>query len=105
MSSQESYVASCISHEQHFISQNELKDLVRDLELPKTKSELLSSRLQQWNLLADGVRISKYCDHQPQLESFYFVDGNLVVCPKACFFFSKSSFGHLTDLPDVFSVI
>ena len=46
MSSQESYVASCISHEPHFISQNELYDLVRDLELPKTKSELLGSRLQ-----------------------------------------------------------
>ena len=64
MSSQESYFASCISHKAHFISQNELNDLVRDLELPKTKSELLGSRLQQWNLLADGVRISKYRDRQ-----------------------------------------
>ena len=82
MSSQESYVALCISHEPHFISQNELNDLVRDLELPTTKSELLGSRLQQWNLLADGVRISKYRDRQQQLESSYFVDGNLVVCPK-----------------------
>ena len=82
MSSQESYTASCISHEPHFISQNELNDLVRDLELCKTKSELLGSRLQQWNLLADGVRISKYRDRQQQLELFYFVDGNLVVCPK-----------------------
>ena len=35
MSSQESYFASCISHESHFISQNELNDLVRDLELLK----------------------------------------------------------------------
>ena len=58
MSSQELYIASCISHEPHFISQNELNDLVRDLELSKTKSELLGSRLQQWNLLANGVRIS-----------------------------------------------
>ena len=82
MSSQESYVASCISHEPHFISQNELNDLVRDFELPKTKSELLGSRLQQWNLLADGVRISKYRDRQQQLEPFYFLDGNFVVCPK-----------------------
>ena len=82
MSSQESYVASCISHEPHFISQNELNDLVRDLELLKTKSELLGSRLQQWNLLADGVRISKYRECQQQLESFYFMDGNLVVCLK-----------------------
>ena len=82
MSSQESYVASCISHEPHFISQNELNDLVWDLELPKTKSELLGSRLQQWNLLEDGVRISKFRDRQQHLESFYFLHGNLVVCPK-----------------------
>ena len=82
MSSQESYVASCISHEPHVISQNELNDLVRELELSKTKSELLGSRLQQWNLLADGVRIFKYHDRQQQLESFYFLDGNLVVRPK-----------------------
>ena len=64
------------------MSQNELNDLVRDLELPKTKPKLLGSRLQQWNLLADGVRISKYRDRQKQLESFYFVDGNLAVSPK-----------------------
>ena len=82
MLSQESYVASCVSHAPHFISQNELNDLVQNLELPKTKSELLGSRLQHWNLLADGVSISKYRDRQQQLESFYFVDGNLVVCPK-----------------------
>ena len=25
--------------------------------------------------------------------------------PPACFFFSKSGFGHLTNLPDIFSVI
>ena len=82
MSSQESYVASCISHEPHFISQNELNDLVRNLELPKTKPEFLGSSLQQWNFLADGVKISKYRDRQQQFESFYFVDGNFVVCPK-----------------------
>ena len=82
MSSQESYFTSCISNGLHFISQNELNDLVRDLKLPKTKSELLGSRLRQWNLLADGVRISKYRDRQQQLESLSFVDGNLVVCPK-----------------------
>ena len=72
-SSQESYVASGISHEPHFISQNELNDLVRDLELPTTKSKLLGSRLQQWNLLADGLRVSKYRDCQQQLGLVYTV--------------------------------
>ena len=35
------------SPEPHLLSQCELNDLVRDLELPKSKAELLGARLQQ----------------------------------------------------------
>jgi len=35
----------------HNITEDKLIDLIRDLELPKNKEELLASRLQQWNLL------------------------------------------------------
>jgi len=35
----------------HKITEGKLNDLIRDLELPKNKAELLVSRLQQWNLL------------------------------------------------------
>ena len=35
----------------HLISQAELDDLVRNLPLSKEKSELLDSRLKEWNLL------------------------------------------------------
>src|SRR5215469_15139473 len=45
------------SNEPHKINQNELNDLVRDLRLSKNLSEVLGSRLQQWNLLASDVRI------------------------------------------------
>jgi hypothetical protein len=41
------FAHNVISAEPHRITQNELKDLVRDLELPKGKAELLASRLQQ----------------------------------------------------------
>ncbi|CAK8676998.1 unnamed protein product [Clavelina lepadiformis] len=46
------YVETLSSKEPHLITRNELHDLIRDLELPKVKSELLGSRLQLWNLLA-----------------------------------------------------
>ena len=36
----------------------ELNDLVRDLKLTKEQSELLSSRLKQWNLLEEGTESS-----------------------------------------------
>ena len=42
----------------HLITQPELNDLVRDLNLSKHQSELLGSRLQQWKLLAQGTKIS-----------------------------------------------
>jgi len=48
------------SNEFHRITQEELNYLIRDLDLPKCKAELLGSRLQQWNLLKENVRISVY---------------------------------------------
>jgi len=38
-------------NEFHGITQEELNDLIRDLDLPKSKAELLGSRLQQWKLV------------------------------------------------------
>ncbi|KAF2903901.1 hypothetical protein ILUMI_02281 [Ignelater luminosus] len=44
----------------HMITQSELNDLVRDLQLTKSKAELLGSSRQQWRLLAHNTRISVY---------------------------------------------
>ena len=50
----------------HKITEGDLNDLVRDLELPKNKVELLASRLQQWNLLhhkgkRSAAMLGDYC--------------------------------------------
>ena len=40
--------------EPHLVTQAELNDLVRDLDFPKTKAQLLRSRLRQCHLLRKG---------------------------------------------------
>ena len=65
------------SNEPHKINQNELNDLVRDLRLSKNLSEVLGSRLQQWNLLASDVRITKFRDRGDTMKGF-FKDENLM---------------------------
>jgi len=46
---------------------DELNDLVRDLELSKSKAELPGPRLKQWNLLQKNVRISSFRSRHQQL--------------------------------------
>lgn len=64
----------------HTISQNELSDLIRDLELSKNKAELLASRLQQWNLLEENVKVSVYRNREKDLTPFFNMENNLVAC-------------------------
>ncbi len=68
------------SSELYLITQVELHDLVRDFELPKNKAALLGSQLQQYNLLAADVRVSKLCDGQQQFNTLFFMEGDQVAC-------------------------
>jgi hypothetical protein len=63
----------------NILTQDELKDLVRDLELSKSKAKLLGSRLKRWNLLEKNVRMSSFRSHQ-QLEPFFRKEDVLVFC-------------------------
>jgi len=45
------FTADLQSNEYHRIIQEELDNLIRALDLPKCKAELLRLRLQQWNLM------------------------------------------------------
>ena len=57
-----------------------VKDLLRNLDLTKSKAEILGSRLQQWNLL-DGKVKTSFRDRNKSLVSFFNVsNNNLVSC-------------------------
>ena len=47
-------------NEPPWITQEDLNDLSRDLYLAKQQSELLASRLKQWNLVQEDVRITSF---------------------------------------------
>lgn len=68
------------STEPHRISQAELNDLVRDLHLAKSQSELLASRLKGWNLLQGDVNITFFRKRQKELTQFFLQEGDLVYC-------------------------
>jgi len=53
-------IQSPASGSPHKLTQDELNDLVRDLELPKITAKLLIFRMKQWKYLDEGVKIILY---------------------------------------------
>ena len=74
------FTADHQSNEFHRVTQEELNDLIRDIDLPKRKAELLGSRLQQWNLLKGNIRISMFCKRYEGLVQVFKMERDLVVC-------------------------
>lgn len=69
-----------ISNYPHFVTQSDLNDLVRDLNLSKENSELLASRLRDWNLLHKEVQITSYRNRSKDLLQFFSEIGDLAYC-------------------------
>lgn len=69
-----------ISNTPQLISQSRLSDLVRDLELHKGKSELLASRLRQWNLLDESAKITIFRHRHTDFVSFFKKIDCMIVC-------------------------
>ena len=64
----------------HKITEGELNDLIRDLELPKNKAELLVSRLQQRNLLHHSVRVTTFRTWSQEFEQWFKTVGYFTYC-------------------------
>lgn len=79
-SSDDQYVCDGASSTPHILTQEELNDLVRDLDLSKSKAELLGSRLQQWNLLKENVRVTSFRTRHEQFVPFFRKEADLVFC-------------------------
>lgn len=74
------YIPEDGPNDPHLIDQEELNDLVRDLGLTKEKSELLASRMLQWNLLQNDTVVTFYRDRNKPLMKFFAKDESICYC-------------------------
>ena len=66
----ESIYSGTRGNEPHWITQEDLNDLARNLYLLKQQSEVLASRLKQWNLVQEDVRIISFRNRNKDLAFF-----------------------------------
>jgi hypothetical protein len=76
----EPYTTGSHSDAPHIITQCELNDLVRDLNLGKKQGELLASRLQGWNLLHTDVQVSYFRKRTANLSALFSMIDELCYC-------------------------
>lgn len=88
---------ACSSGGPHLITQSELNNLVRDLDLSKAKAKLLGSRLQEWCLLSPGTKISFFWRYQDDLTKFFSDVDSLCFCVDFEGLFSALGYDHDTQ--------
>ena len=64
----------------YYPNQEDINDLVRELSLTKSNAELLISRLKQWDLLDDSVRIISQRKRLCGFSMFYTFKDGLCYC-------------------------
>uniref|UniRef100_A0A0L8I169 Uncharacterized protein n=1 Tax=Octopus bimaculoides TaxID=37653 RepID=A0A0L8I169_OCTBM len=80
--------------EPHWITQEDLNDLPRDLYLSKQQSELLASELKQWNLVKADVRITSFRTWNQDFASFFNMENRLFYCTTVSGLFTFLGFPH-----------
>lgn len=91
------YVPEEDPDEPHRIDQSELNDLVRDLGLNKNKSELLGSRLLQWNLLKSETKVTLYRSRNEPLLKYFKKENSICFCQDIEGLMTSFGFVHNPD--------
>ena len=86
--------ASSTSSESHFATKKELDDLIRDLGLTKSGAELLTSRLNEWNLLGDDCKSTAYRNRHLEFSVYFDVIEDLCYCKDVEGLFSAVGIDH-----------
>jgi hypothetical protein len=58
----------------HLLNKEELDDLIRELQLPKSKTEFLPSCLKEWGFLLPSCKIYKYRIRHEEFSPFFQIE-------------------------------
>ena len=78
----------------HFSTKKELDDLIRDLGLTESGAELLTSRLNEWNLLDDDCKSTAYRNRHLEFSVYFNVIEELCHCKDVEGLFSAVKIDH-----------
>lgn len=74
------YSASGGETKRYYPNQKDLNDLIRDMGLTKSNAELLTSRLKQWNLLDESVKVADQRKRHRTFAAFFSNRDGLCYC-------------------------
>ena len=72
------------SSEPHLLTQGDLNNIVRDLNLSKKQAELFVSRLKGWNLLYKDTKVCFYRGRHEEFKDFFSQEDGVVFCNDVC---------------------
>jgi hypothetical protein len=78
----------------HLHNQEELDDLIRKLQLPKSEAEFLASCLKEWRFLLPLCKISKYRTRHEEFSPFFQTEESLYYCSNIRGLFKGIGFPH-----------
>jgi len=78
------YAGASFSNEPHLLTQGDLNDSVRDLNLSKKQTELLGFRLKGWNLLCQDTKLCFYDGSHEEFKNFFSQEEVVVFCNDVC---------------------
>jgi len=74
------FAGASSSNEPRLLTQEDLNDFVRDLNLSKKQAELLCSRLKGWNLLRQDTKVCFYRGRHEEFKDFFSQEDGVVFC-------------------------
>ena len=91
------FTGAISSNEPHLLTQGELNDIVRDLNLSKKQAELLGFKLKGWNLLRVDTKVCFYRGRHEEFKDFFSQEDGVEFCSDFCSVLKVLGHEFITD--------